>query len=184
MKQLLSVLLLAVLFTGFINAQNKMAVGIQAGIALPMGDFGDGFDMGFGGTGTFAYHINPMLDVTASVGYLTWGAKEGDATFSSIPVLVGARYYFGKDKFNPYAAAELGIHFSTVDIPEVIIPGFGTFGGGSESGSDFGFGVGAGFLYKMGPNLDLDVNAKFNSISSEGSSSSFISVMAGVLIGF
>ena len=42
MKQLLSVLLLAVLFTGFINAQSKMAFGLQAGIAIPTGDFGDG----------------------------------------------------------------------------------------------------------------------------------------------
>jgi opacity protein-like surface antigen len=182
MKQLLSVLLLAVLFTGFINAQNKMAFGLQAGVAIPMGDFGDGFDMGFGGQGNFAYHISPMLDVTASVGYLTWSAKEGDATFSSIPVLVGARYYFGKDKFNPYVAGELGMHFSTFDMPEVVIPGVGTFGG-SESSSDFGFGAGAGFLYKMGPNLDLDVNAKFNSISSEGDASNYISIMAGVLIG-
>lgn len=181
MKQLLSVIVITVLFTGFINAQSKMAVGIQAGIALPMGDFGDGFDMGFGGTGTFAYHINPMLDVTGSFGYLTWSAKEGDASFSSIPVLVGARYYFGKDKLNPYVAGELGIHFSTIDVPEVVIPGFGTIGG-SESSSDFGFGVGAGILYQLSPKLDLDVNAKFNSISGDGGSSNYISIMAGVLI--
>ena len=183
MKQLLSILLLAVLFTGFINAQNKMAFGLQAGVAIPMGDFGDGYDMGFGGQGNFAYHISPMLDVTASVGYLTWSGKEADFTFSSIPVLVGARYYFGQAKFNPYVAGELGMYFSTFDVPEIVIPGFGTIGGGSESGSDFGFGAGAGFLYKMGPNLDLDVNAKFNSISSEGDASNYISIMAGVLIG-
>ncbi len=181
MKQLLSVIVLTVLLAGFINAQSKMALGVQAGIALPMGDFGDGFDMGFGGIANFAYHINPNRDVTASAGYLTWGAKEGDVTFSSIPVLVGARYFFGKDKFNPYLAGELGIHFSTVDVPEVVIPGFGTIGGGSDSGSDFGFGVGAGFLYQLSPKLDLDVNAKFNSIATSGSSSSYISIMAGVL---
>ena len=181
MKQLLSVLLLAVLFTGFINAQSKMAFGLQAGIAIPTGDFGDGFDMGFGGQGNFAYHINPMLDVTASVGYLTWSGKEADYTFSSVPVLAGVRYYFGKDKFKPYVAGELGMHFTTVETPSYEYLGV-TYDGGSSSDSYFGFGVGAGFLYKMGPNLDLDVNAKYNSISTEGSSSSYISVMAGVLI--
>ena len=72
MKQLLSVLLLAVLFTGFIHAQGKMALGVQGGVAIPMGDFGDAYKMGFGGQGTFAYHVNPMIDVTGSVGYLTW----------------------------------------------------------------------------------------------------------------
>jgi len=175
MKQLLSVLLLAVLFTGFINAQSKMAFGLQAGIAIPTGDFGDVYDMGFGGQGNFAYHINPMLDVTASVGYLTWSGKDADYTFSSVPLLAGLRYYFGKDKFKPYIAGELGVHFTSFDYE---------FSGVSYSSSDsyFGFGAGAGFLYKMGPNLDLDVNAKYNSISTEGSSSSYISVMAGVLI--
>ncbi len=39
MKQLLSVILLAVLFTGFINAQGKIALGVQAGVAIPLGDF-------------------------------------------------------------------------------------------------------------------------------------------------
>jgi hypothetical protein len=182
MKQLLSVLLLAVLFTGFINAQGKMAVGIQAGIALPMGDFGDGYDMGFGGQGIFVYHINPNLDITGSAGYLTWGGKEGDYTFSSIPILAGVRYYFGKDKFNPYVAGELGMHFYTFDVPEVVIPGYGTIGGGSESSSNFGFGFGAGFLYQLSPKLDLDVNAKYNSISGDGGSSNYIGIMAGVLI--
>ena len=112
MKQLLFVLLLAVLFTGFINAQGKMALGVQAGIALPMGDFGDVYDMGFGGTATFAYHINPMLDITGSVGYLTWSGKDLDYTFSSVPVLVGVRYYFGQGKFHPYVTGELGMHFN------------------------------------------------------------------------
>ena len=86
------------------------------------------------------------------------------------------------DKFKPYVAGELGMHFVTFDVPAIVIPGFGTIEGGSSSDSYFGFGAGAGFLYKMGPNLDLDVNAKYNSISTEGSSSSYISVMAGVLI--
>ena len=182
MKQLLSFLLIAVLFTGFTNAQGKIAVGVQGGIALPMGDFGDGYKMGFGGTGTFAYHVNPMLDVTASAGYLTWSGKDADFTFSSIPVLVGARYYFGQGKFHPYVAGELGMHFVSFEIPSYTIPGFGTFGGGSVSESYFGFGAGAGFLYQLSPKLDLDVNAKFSSISSEGSSSSYINIMAGVLV--
>ncbi|MBE0539709.1 MAG: outer membrane beta-barrel protein [Ignavibacterium sp.] len=177
MKQLLSILLLAVLFTGFINAQSKMAFGLQAGVAIPLGDFGDGYDLGFGGQGTFAYHINPMFDVTGSVGYLTWSGKADGVTFSSVPVLVGVRYYFGQDKFNPYVSGELGMHFITSEFKEenseISI---------SSSDSFFGFGAGAGFLYKMGPNLDLDVNAKFNSISSEGSARNYIGIMAGVLI--
>jgi len=182
MKQLLSIVLLAVLFTGFINAQGKMAVGVQAGVAIPMGDFGDGYKMGFGGQGNFAYHINPMLDVTGSIGYLTWSGKEADYSFSSVPVMVGARYAFGKGNLNPYASGELGLHFSSFSVPEVVIPGFGTIGGGSSSSTDLGIALGVGFLYQLSPKLDLDINAKFNNIFSEGSSTNFISIMAGVLV--
>ena len=181
MKQLFVALFIFTLFVGFSNAQSKMAVGAQGQVAVPLGDFGDGYKTGFGAQGTFAYHINPMLDVTGSVGYLTWSGKEADYTFSSVPVLAGVRYYFGKDKFNPYVTGELGIHFVTFDVPSVVIPGFGTIGGGSSSDSYFGFGAGVGFLYELNPKLNLDVAAKFNSISSSGSSSNYVSILAGVL---
>lgn len=175
MKQLLFILFLTVLCTSFINAQGKIAVGVQGGVAIPMGDFGDGYDMGFGGTGTFAYHVNPMLDVTGSVGYLTWNGKVDGISLSSIPILAGVRYYFGQGKFHPYVAGELGIHFTSSKVEF-----FGVSVSGSSS--DFGFGAGAGFLYQLGPKLDLDVNAKFSSIATSGSSSSFINIMAGVLV--
>ncbi len=148
MKHLLSVILLAVLFTGFINAQGKMALGVQGGIALPMGDFGDAYDMGFGGTATFAYHINPMLDITGSIGYLTWSGKDLDYTFSSVPVLAGVRYYFGQDKFHPYITGELGMHFTSYESPAITILGY-TFESHSGSDSYFGFGAGAGFYTSL-----------------------------------
>lgn len=184
MKKVLSALFVVLFFVGITNAQGKMALGFNAGIALPMGDFGDGFDMGFGGSALFIYHATPNIDVTGSAGYLTWSGKdESDVTFSSIPVMVGARYLFGQGKFNPYINAELGMHFTTVDIPEVEIPGVGTFGGGSESDSNFGWGAGAGFLYQIGNNMDLDVNARYNSITGDGGSSDYVSIMVGLLFG-
>ena len=183
MKKILSFLFVFLLFSSITFSQNTgISLGAQAGIAIPMGDFGDGYKMGFGGQGNFAYKINPMLNVTGSIGYLTWSGKEADFTFSSVPVMVGARYSFGKGKFNPYAAGELGLHFSSFSVPEVVIPGFGTIGGGSASSTDFGIAVGLGFLYQLGPKLDLDVNAKFNNIFREGSSTNFINIMAGVLV--
>jgi opacity protein-like surface antigen len=183
MRKVLSVLFVVLFFAGFINAQGKMALGLNAGVALPMGDFGDGYDMGFGGNALFVYHASPNVDVTGSAGYLTWSGKEADYTFSSIPVLVGARYLFGQGKFHPYVGAELGMHFTTVDIPEIEIPGFGTFGGGSASDSNFGWGAGAGFLYQIGNNMDLDVNARYNSITGEGGSLDYVSILVGLLFG-
>lgn len=60
MKQLFSVLLLAVLFTGFINAQSQ-GISIGANVALPMGDWSDGANTGFGGTATYEEVLLQML---------------------------------------------------------------------------------------------------------------------------
>jgi hypothetical protein len=182
MKKILAVLFVVFLVAGFTNAQGKIALGVNAGVALPMGDFGDGYDMGFGGNGLFVYHASPNVDVTGSVGYLTWSGKDAldGFTFSSIPVLVGARYLFGQGKFNPYIGAELGMHFANSDYEYELL---GVTYSGSASDSYFGWGAGAGFLYQIGNNMDLDVNAKYNSISSEGSASDYVSVMVGLLFG-
>lgn len=178
MKKFLSVLLVVFLVAGFINAQGKMALGFNAGIALPMGDFADGYDMGFGGNALFAYRVSPNADVTLSAGYLTWSGKDvlDGSTFSSIPVMVGARYLFGQGKFNPYIAAELGMHFTNFNYE---------FMGVDYSSSDsyFGWGAGAGFLYQIGNNMNLDLNARYNSIAAEGGSSDYVSVMVGLLFG-
>lgn len=178
MKKFFFALTVVILTTGFIHAQGKIALGVNAGVALPMGDFGDGYDMGFGGNGLFVYHATPNVDVTGSVGYLTWSGKDAldGATFSSVPVLVGGRYLFGKGNFNPYVAAQLGMHFTTYDVE---VMGFSTSG----SDSYFGWNIGAGFLMGVGKNMDLDVNVLYNTISSEGSSSSYLGILVGLLFG-
>ena len=182
MKKIFIVFAVILLAPGFVHAQGKMALGINGGVALPMGDFGDGFDMGFGGNAIFVYHASPMSDFTASVGYLTWSAKDtGDVTFSSIPVLLGGRYLFGKGKFNLYVAGELGAHFSSVDTPEYVI--LGQTYGGSVSETYFGWAAGAGFVYGVGKSMDLDFSAKYNMIISEGNTSDYISFMIGLLFG-
>lgn len=182
MKKVLSVLTLLVLLTmvtGVASAQNKMGISVQAGVFLPTGDFGDGAGTGFGGTGTFLYDVSPMFQVTGSVGYAKWGPKEDlpsgyDYSLSTVPVLVGGRYSFGKDNFMPYVLAELGLHFlsSTVEDP--------FFGKRSDSSTKFGFAPGVGFVYKFNPKVGLDVNVKYDIISTEGSSTTYVGVNAGV----
>ncbi len=200
MKRLNSVLALftiIVLFAGFTNAQSKMAIGVQGGIAIPMGDFGDAVDLGFGGQGNFAYDVSPFLQVTGSIGYTTWSYKTNSYTtsgsFNTVPLLAGIRYTFPAKGFKPYVMAQLGVHFISSKITyDYILYLAKTNGIGindaqttyeySASSTKFGFGAGAGFLLPLGPKLDLDVNATFNSISTEGSATNYIGIMAGVLV--
>jgi|MudIll2142460700_1097286.scaffolds.fasta_scaffold14494_4 opacity protein-like surface antigen len=191
MKKIYSVLIVLFLFTGLINAQGKIALGFNGGAAIPTGDFGDDFDMGWGGNALFIYHISPNADFTGSVGYITWSGKDSiDATYSSIPVLIGVRYLFGKEKIFGYGSAELGAHFTTLDLPEIDL-GEGEVFGGSESNTYFGWALGAGLLYKINEKLDLDFSAKYNMIlvgeedswNAESTSIDYISLMLGLEFG-
>ncbi len=186
MKKALAVLVVLFLLTGITNAQvGKMAVEPNITLAIPLGDFADAYNMGFGGTVTFMYRVIPQMDLTGSIGYLRWGYKATDGSYSSIPFLVGARYYFSPGNIMPYAGAELGLHFSSAsfEIPTYTVFGQ-TYGGGtaSTSSTDFGLGFGGGALIKAGSNLTLDATLQYNLIASSGSYS-FLSVEVGAKFG-
>lgn len=179
-QSLFALLILLALFTGVVSAQSRMGLSVQAGAFLPTGDFSDGAGTGFGGTATLFYDVSPMFQLTGSAGYATWGPKESlpsgyDYSLSTVPVLVGGRYSFGKDNFMPYLLAELGVHFlsSTVEDP--------FFGKRTDSSTKFGFAPGVGFVYKFNPKVGLDVNVKYDLISTEGSSTTYLGINAGVL---
>jgi opacity protein-like surface antigen len=206
MQKILSVFFVLIFVTGVINAQSKSAIGFNAGTAIPTGDFGDYYDVGWGGSGIFVYHSTPNIDVTFSIGYLTWGGKDSvevsngslslyvptaDATFSSVPVLVGIKYLFGKEKFLPYIAGDLGAQFVTIKTPDTEINGT-TYPGESASDTFFGWDIGAGLVYKINEKIDLDFNAKYNMImasdityygETQTTSRDFYSIMVGLLFG-
>ncbi len=111
MKKTLLIVAILSFLTLTINAQEgKIHVGGQVGLSLPMGDFGDAANMGFGFLGNFYYGINQNIDLTASLGYIAWGTDADGASFSNIPIVVGGRYYFQRSNFTPFLAAELGIN--------------------------------------------------------------------------
>jgi hypothetical protein len=185
MKKLIVITFCLFLVAGTVSAKGNMFVGANAGVSIPLGDFGKAYNLGFGGAGIFMYQLNAMLGLTGSIGYLRYGG-DNDISFSSIPLLFGGRYMFGKGDTKPYGTAELGLHFSSADAPTVsftnpITGQTQTLGGGSASSTNFGIGFGGGVLHPLSKNLYLDANAKFNIIMTSGSSSTYISVMAGVL---
>ena len=178
MKKLLPFILILLFISPLTFAQSKMSLGVNAGVALPTGDFGKIFKTGFGGNAVSFYNLSPALDLTGSVGYLTWTAKDSDdLTFSSIPIFVGARYSFvSRAAFIPYGVFELGLHSWTTKM---------TIFGSSfdESGSDFGYALGGGFFYALSRSSKLDAGVKYMTISGEGGSDAFITVMVGIVFG-
>lgn len=145
MKKVLSVLVVLLLIVGFSNAQNKITLSAGGNLALPTGSFGDIAGTGFGASVTGEYPLGEKLVGTATVGYITWGTKDfggAEWSFSAIPVLAGAKYFFNN---NLYGYGQLGFHMfsSSAEID------FGPFFGGKQkvddSSSEFTIGLGAGY---------------------------------------
>lgn len=177
MKLIKLFLLSSLLFIGTINAQ-KGAMKIEPSLVIAFPQTGT--NMGFGINGMFMYGINKNIDLTGTLGYVTWGYSDFDASFSTIPILFGGRYSFNVDgSITPYGSIELGFHFTSASIT---IPDYGFgFGGGtsSVSSTEFGIGIGGGAYFKAGDNLIIDGNLQYNTIGS----GNYFSIEAGVIFG-
>jgi hypothetical protein len=174
MKKLFVVLVAIVLVASFASAQDvwgqgKMSASVSGILALPMGTFGDGAGMGFGGSGSFQYGLSPELLLTAQIGYISYSKKEdGFPTFSMMPILAGVKYNLG----GAYLTGQVGIVSTSVTLD---IAGYGSASG---STSDLAFAPGVG--YAVGP---VDITAKYMIVSTAGASSSALVLDVAYIFG-
>jgi hypothetical protein len=166
MKKLLLVVI-ALAVVAFANSNSysqagKISFGVGADVALPVtSGFSDGWGIGIGGTVKVYYQFNDLVKFTGTAGYMTFSGKDVNGfkagSWSQIPVVVGARYYFtpASASMRFYGAFEMGLIFSSytsasVTTPAVVVGGVviypaQTYGGGSVSGSDFTYQPQVGF---------------------------------------
>ena len=163
MKTFFSILFALFISVGTINAQSKMAVGAGLVVSLPMGDFGESANTGFGATAVFELGFMPQLVGVANIGYISYGTDVDEVSFSSVPLIFGVKYFFVPG-IGFYGIGQLGLNFfsTSVDIPEI-----SGFGGGSASATstEFTFVIGAGYQLPVGSNVYLDFNGTFNLVS-------------------
>ncbi len=178
MKNFLTLLIILVTVPALAYSQGNIGISAQGGMTLPIGDFGDYVKPGYGGTGFLFFQLSPGIEITATSGKFMWDldSEEADVTLSSIPLLLGIRYYFGEGGYAPYAALEGGLHFLKTE-------GMGFV----DETEEFGYGIGGGLLFRVSNNFFFDLGVKYNSIlDSEASdySTEFLSFMAGLRIAF
>ncbi len=157
MKKIFLVLAIAAITTSA-NAQDTrdkpllFSIGLEG--ALPVGDFGDAYSFGIGGTAQGEYKAAEDLGITLNAGYITYSGKDITVpivgsykvpSFGLIPILAGAKYYFGG---GAYAHGQLGI-------------GIGTDEG---QGSNFMYSPGIGYLFAPG----FDAELKYTGLSLSG----------------
>jgi hypothetical protein len=173
MKKLFAVALATLVVAGLafgqgMPAKGKMTLGIGGELSLPMGDFGDAYNLGYGGSARFQYGLEDNITLYGTVGYLVWSVDEdvlgGDASLGGLEFLAGGKYGFGSGF---YGLAELGItSFSfSYDYTDPFTGQTTTF---DESDSKFMLAPGVGYAYK-----GLTLEVKYFLLDSDFSNFAF-----------
>jgi opacity protein-like surface antigen len=162
-----------VLSTTAAQAQS-FSVGVGGGATLPMGDFNDGAKLGWHGMANVGYGLPSGLGFR---GEFFYGQNTLDGVDGKTK-LAGGMASLTYDiqsagGIKPYVLGGVGYHKVTVDVT----------GLGSGDDSAISFGGGAGLKFKAGSDANFFVEARYINISTEGGSTSYIPVSAGISFG-
>jgi len=134
----------------------------QGMLSVPMGDWSDFVNTGFGGGVGMVVPHTDELTFRGEVSYLTWGTDSDffgadyDVSASGVPVLVLAQYNLEDNPF--YLLGGVGLAFMSVKVEYS-----GPFGSGSASDGSTEFGLVAGGGYAV--NEQIAIEGRFNLIS-------------------
>jgi opacity protein-like surface antigen len=143
----------------------KLGVGVEFG--LPVGDFGNAFNLGVGGSLVYQQPLATNLNFTASAGYINFSSEEVlgvKISSAAIPVKAGVRYFFAE---NFYGGAELGAAFSTED----------------NGGTAFAYAPGIGVEFPVANKAAIDLGVRYESWSRDSRTNSFIGIRAAFNFG-
>jgi hypothetical protein len=139
--------------SGFGTLDQTLVFTPSAGLGFPMGDFGDGADMGFLVGGNLEYFVHPRGALSLNLGYHTFGSEVSGVDGPDFFLIGGgARGLLYEDaKINPYGRVGAGLYQGNDESNVGINFGGGalirstkTLGFFAEGGLHFIFGVGTG----------------------------------------
>ena len=146
----------------------KIGIGGDLQFMIPLGDFGKATGPQIGPIFRFGYSVMPQLELTGRIGYLFGLGKTPDGapagadvsvSVSSIPIWLGARYFFMEPHAGLYGTAELAINLMTQHASV----------GGVSASNGFtreGFNLGAGYV--ISKDLPIDIRAQFSYLNLLG----------------
>ena len=161
---------------------HPVQIGVAAGAAVPVSDLGNSFSTGFNVTGTIAINV-PLLPIGFRIdaAYNQLGAK-GPTTTPTSPS-------GGSSNVNAKIAGVTGnVVFGipgAIVISPYLIGGVGYYrvsssATGSVASNNFGFNAGAGVKLPLLV-FSAFAEARYNRVSENGGSTSFIPVTVGVM---
>lgn len=186
MKNLIRIFAVLLFASVITNAQGKLSLGFNGGLASPGGDFGDIYKSGFGGNGVLTFNLTGNILLSGSIGYYTMDIdndkireKAGsagnnlsiEAPMTIIPIMVGAKYLFSPLIVKPYVSVELGLHSISIDEVSVTSNGQKTVFVTEASQSETAWAIGAGAYISVAPKIEIEVSVKYNGNGSEAGTS-------------
>ena len=151
---------------------NPFQIGASAGIAFPTGDLGNVTNTGYNVTVMVGYkpQFTP-IGVRAEAAYNQFGSKVFNGNVN-IPAFTG-NLVFGlpMGMLSPYAIGGAGLYRTNVNLN----------GGGSAGENHFGFNIGGGIKIPLSSSFETFVEARYNHVTLNNGSFSFIPVTFGVM---
>jgi hypothetical protein len=143
--------------------------GVSAGVALPMGDFGDAAGLGLQIGGQLALPMGERVSLRFNVDY---GRYSGEGGIDHVSLLGGVANVVlplnSASALKPYVLGGLGFYQTTVDV-----------GGGSVDNSDLAFNIGIGYDFTMG-SRSMFTELKYLSIQGDGGSTNTLPIVIGL----
>ncbi len=160
-----------------------MAATLQLGLALPMGDWSDFWSTSFGALGSFEYRVTEEITALASIGFIQWSQLNEtyeDYNYYSIPIQLAGHYYFSATKdFRPYGGLELGVHMMKMEVNNhsyrTVLVDDSYFAVSPLIGAIIPFGQ---------DDFYLNASIKYTTVLTEGNSSGYVSLWAGITYPF
>ena len=168
------------------NAQSDFAAGINGNVNFPNGKFTEYFGTGYGGDAHFLYLFGNSSIFSLSVGYNRFGldvdafnAKANElglnvkfdveSSFSTIPILLGVKWYFLKQKTqSPYIMIEGGFYnynFTFTGTANFIDPGSNSIPIElpeiDEKGTETMLRISAGYIYFIQKHWFIDASVNY-----------------------
>ena len=152
---------------------NPFQIGASGSIAFPTGDLGNGTNTGYNIAVSVGYkpQLTPLA-VRAEAAYNQFGLQGGGGNIN-IPSFTGNLAYelpLGMS-FTPYAIGGVGLYRPSADLG----------GGNTGTENDFGWNVGGGVKIPLSTSFETFVEARYNSVKSNGATFSFIPVTVGIM---
>lgn len=176
------------------SSDGRFSIGAEVG--LPMGNFGDFSNVGFGGSVRYEMPLSGSdnIALTGTAGYLSFSAKNSDASagfsesVSLVPIMVGGKYYFTEQQNGFYVAVALGVTIGTFKETQPGTPAVTYFGvvvypatpaeTVSTSQTNFTFAQGVGYALS---NWDFSVN--YNDVTATGGSLAYLGLRVAYVLG-